>query len=363
MTLSTFVASAAALTTLFPTPTQQTTPNEEPLFPATMQEEDTRLHGTGHHHGEGGSRPDDHAPIGVMQDHVHAEGEWMVSYRYMQMDMAGSRDGTDRVSDASVVDPAGFGFMVTPTEMHMDMHMFGAMYAPSNTLTLAAMLPYVDVQMDHVTRSGAQFRTSASGVGDIALAALLTVHDAESSHVHLNLGLSAPTGSIDEEDQTPASMGNDVQLPYPMQLGSGTWDLRPGLTWTGLNDSWSWGAQALGTLRMGRNDRDYSLGDRVDVTAWAAYRATERVSISGRLALGRIKNIDGADSDLNPGMVPTADPGRRAGTRVDALVGANALIGGAHRLSLEFGYPIHQDLNGPQLETDFVGTIGWQFSF
>ncbi len=363
MTLSTFVASAAALTSLCPALQQQTTPTEEALLLDTHQEEDALLHGTAHHHGNGGSRPDDHAPIGVMQDHVHAEGEWMISYRYMRMDMEGNRDGTGRVSDAEVVDPAGFGFMVTPTEMTMEMHMFGAMYAPSDTLTLAAMLPYVDVQMDHVTRGGQEFRTSASGVGDITLAGLLTVHEAESSHVHLNLGLSVPTGSIDEEDETPASMGNDVQLPYPMQLGSGTWDLRPGLTWTGNGADWSWGAQALGTLRMGRNDRDYSLGDRIDVTAWAAYRATERVSVSGRLALGRIKNIDGADSDLNPAMVPTADPSRRAGTRVDALVGANALIGGGHRLSLEFGYPILQDLSGPQLETDFVGTIGWQFSF
>lgn len=106
-----------------------------------------------------------------------------------------------------------------------------------------------------------------------------------------------------------------------------------------------------------------SLGQEAACCVEDACCATERVSVSGRLALGRIKNIGGADSDLNPAMVPTADPSRRAGTRVDALVGANALIGGGHRLSLEFGYPILQDLNGPQLETDFVGTIGWQFSF
>lgn len=361
MTLSTFVASAAALSALFPAQTSSTTQDLLPLD--TQQAEDRLGNHESHHHGEGGSRPDDHAPIGVMQDHVHGKGEWMVSYRYMRMDMAGNRDGTDRVDDSAVVDPAGFGFMVAPTEMNMEMHMFGAMYAPSDTVTLAAMLPYMDVQMDHVTRGGQEFRTATSGVGDISVAALMTVHETDSSHLHLNLGVSAPTGSIDEEDETPASMGNEVQLPYPMQLGSGTWDVRPGLTWTGIEDSWSYGAQALGTLRMGRNSRDYSLGDRLDVTAWAAYRATQRVSFSGRLALGRLKNIDGADGDINAGMVPTADPGRRAGTRLDALVGLNALIGGGNRLSIEVGYPIHQDLNGPQLETDFVGTIGWQFSF
>ena len=30
-----------------------------------------------------GGRPDSHAPIGVMGDHMHKEGEYMISYRYM----------------------------------------------------------------------------------------------------------------------------------------------------------------------------------------------------------------------------------------------------------------------------------------
>ena len=34
-------------------------------------------------------RVDTHAPIGVMGDHLHKQGEIMVSYRYMQMEMAG----------------------------------------------------------------------------------------------------------------------------------------------------------------------------------------------------------------------------------------------------------------------------------
>lgn len=45
-----------------------------------------------------GARPDGHAPIGVMGDHTHKTGEWMFSYRYMQMHMDGNRDGTDHFS-------------------------------------------------------------------------------------------------------------------------------------------------------------------------------------------------------------------------------------------------------------------------
>jgi hypothetical protein len=45
------------------------------------------------------ARPDSHAPIGVMGEHIHSEGEIMVSYRYMLMEMDGSLVGTDDISD------------------------------------------------------------------------------------------------------------------------------------------------------------------------------------------------------------------------------------------------------------------------
>ena len=36
------------------------------------------------------SRPDGHAPISVMGDHLHKKGEFMLSYRFMQMRMEGN---------------------------------------------------------------------------------------------------------------------------------------------------------------------------------------------------------------------------------------------------------------------------------
>ena len=54
-------------------------------------------HHSHHHSGHDHTRPDSHAPIGVMGDHLMREGEIMVSYRYMHMDMEGNRTGTERV--------------------------------------------------------------------------------------------------------------------------------------------------------------------------------------------------------------------------------------------------------------------------
>jgi hypothetical protein len=78
-------------------------------------------------------------------------------------------------------------------------------------------------------------------------------------------------------------------------------------------------------------------------------------------------NIEGSDPDLNPAMVPTADPSLRAGKRIDGYAGLNFEVanGPLHgqRLAIEVGIPLWQDLDGPQLETDWVLVAGWQYAF
>ena len=69
-------------------------------------------------------RSRDHAPIGVMRDHIHKKGEVMTSYRIKYMQMKGLRDGTDSVSPSDAVDPSGkYGYTATPLEMDMKMYM------------------------------------------------------------------------------------------------------------------------------------------------------------------------------------------------------------------------------------------------
>ena len=305
------------------------------------------------------ARADGHAPLGVMGDHTHGKGEVMISYRYMLMDMDGNRDGTDSLSNAEVLQD----FPVTPTNMTMEMHMLGIMYAPSDNLTLMTMIPYVFNNMDHVTRMGVEFTTESDGFGDIQLGGLYKIFDRNNQRVHLNLGMSFPTGSIDERGDTPA--GDDVVLPYPMQIGSGTFDLRPGITYLGQSNDWSWGAQANGVLRLGENDEDYQLGNQFGLTAWGAYRWNEWVSTSIRLNGRTWGDIEGADSRLNPNLIPTADPDLRSGTNLFLGFGVNFYIpkGGlkGSRIAVEVELPLVRDLDGPQLETDLQLTAGLQF--
>ncbi|MEL6199002.1 MAG: transporter [Pseudomonadota bacterium] len=327
------------------------------------------------------TRPDDHAPLGVMGDHTHAQGEWMFSYRYMQMNMAGNRDGTSDLSPETIATTVPNRFAnppmmpptlrVVPTEMTMEMHMLGAMYAPSDAVTLMAMTHYITKDMDHVTFAGpagdtrlGTFTTRASGLGDTSLSALIRLGGDTHSRFHATLGVSAPTGSIDETDEvlTPMNTRPTLRLPYPMQLGSGTWDLITGLTTSSSHDGWGWGAQWRSVIRTGENSKGYTFGDEHSATGWLSWQLSPTVSLSGRLAYHDRGDVDGIDARIMA-PVQTADPDNYGLRRLDASFGANWLVGdNGHRLAIEVGVPAWQDLNGPQLETDWTVVLGWQFA-
>lgn len=333
-------------------------------------------------------RPDGHAPVGVMVNHYHGKSEGMFSYRFMNMHMEGNRMGTDSLSVNDVAFGTGLGFPVIPTRMDMQMHMFGTMYAPSDNLTLMVMLPYQNNTMDHVVAAGPPpplaglagrtFTTESDGIGDLKLSGLIKLYNQNRHSLHLNLGLSLPSGSIDERGEAPIPNGaggtfGQVLLPYPMQLGSGTVDFMPGLTYLGQSDQWSWGAQTLGTLRIDDNRQGYSLGDSIEASTWIARRFNDSVSSSFRLKSFAWGNYEGRDQRIAtlplPTVfgIPTADPNRRGGTRLDVLMGINYYARGGwfkgHRVSVEGGLPVYQNLDGPQLETDWILTVAWEYAF
>lgn len=305
-------------------------------------------------------RPDSHAPIGVMAEHTHEAGEFMLSYRYMTMRMHGMRDGDDDLSSHEIYDR---GFMATPTRMDMEMHMMGAMFAPTDELTLMIMASYQFREMDFQTRPGSMtrmrwgstFSQETEGWGDLTFGGLLKIYDADYQRIHLNLITAAPAGEFNDR-------------PYPMQPTTGTWDLLPGITWLWQNDDLSGGAQVKGRIHLGENDRDYSFGDSVEGTTWLAYRLSDWASLSGRVALEYADDIDGEDLQFRGlRMAPPMDPANHGGTWLEGAVGLNLYGRGGlargHRLAIEALFPIYQDLNGPQMKRDWSLVVGWQQAF
>ncbi len=325
-------------------------------------------------------RPDEHAPISVMGDHTHAKSGWMMSYRTMHMDMDGMRYGTDRVSSGDVFAES---YSVTPESMSMDMHMLGLMYAPTDKLTLMLMSNYTEMEMDHrvlpmsagmINNGSTKFTTETSGIGDVKLGGLYRFYLKENRKAHLGLSLSLPTGSIDEKDTTPGMGGPaNRQLPAPMQLGSGTYDLLPSLTYVQQFEDWSYGAQANAIIRLeSENDNGYRLGNVFGATTWAGYNLSEWIGLNTGLNYTYTSKLKGSQDDVgtmgpNGKSVTTAYESNTGGERLDAIFGINLYVPTGslkgQRIAIDLRLPLWQDLNGYQLETDYALTLGWQMAF
>ena len=325
--------------------------------------------------------PETHAPIGVMGDHLHKTGEFMFSYRLMTMEMSGNLQGRNRISSdeiaTTVANPFASMAMMPPTvrvvpqEMTTTMHMLGFMYAPTDDITLMAMVNYLSKDMDLTTYQGmmgtsvlGDFTTQSSGISDTKIGLLYRLFDNETHHFHLNANWSIPTGSIDETDTalTPMNMQMSMRLPYGMQLGSGSNIIELGTTYNGYSDKANWGAQVLYSSALDTNDENYKLGDKLSLTSWYSYRLAEKVSGSVRLSYMNQEDIDGMDAMIMA-PVTTANPANYGGQRFDLGLGLNTVIANKHRVAFEYVVPLDNDVNGVQMEMDYMLTAGYQLAF
>lgn len=306
------------------------------------------------------ARPDGHAPISVMGDHYHKKGEFMFSYRFMPMWMDDNIQSTGDISNEDIYQ----NFMVAPQKMNMNMHRLGVMYAPSDRITLMVMGNYISNSMDLKTGMGVDFTTESGGLGDVTVSSLIKIMNSNRQSLHGNVGISIPTGDIDQRDATP--MMNDAQLAYPMQLGSGTWDPSLGLTYLGQSDKFSWGAQSKYKFRLGENSENYTFGNRFDLVAWGAIKVSEYFSFSTSLSYFATQNIDGVDADLNPMMMPLFNTANSGRSQLDVGIGTNFFIPKGSlkdlRIGAEIKIPAYQKVNGIQMKNTLMATFGIQYT-
>ncbi|MFT6220569.1 MAG: hypothetical protein ACJAVG_001289, partial [Rickettsiales bacterium] len=238
-------------------------------------------------------RPDDHAPIGVMRDHVHKKGEIMTSYRFSYMKMQGAISGNDKVSSAEILKK----YMMAPEKMEMKMHMVGAMYGFTDNLTISAMGIFVEKDMKMINQMDKTINREVSGFGDTKIQSMYQFFKNSNNRAQFNLGLSIPTGNIKQEQE-------GSRIVYGMQLGSGSYEILPGISYSGHQDTYSYGAQMNGVFRLNDNNNDYKLADSYNITAWSAKKLNKSFSISTRLNYTITKKIKGRDKDLNIMMSP-----------------------------------------------------------
>lgn len=282
-------------------------------------------------------------------------------YRYKQVRFEGYLEGDSRLTNAEVL----ARYPVVPTVISQEAHIVGLNYRFSNLVDFTLTLPYVYQSTEHIRRAGAPFTLASEGLGDLALATNYAIYKHGKTAAILTMGITAPTGSIDKKGNTPRGRG--TQLPYAMQIGSGTWELHPGLTLTAPAGDWQLGATLDGAFRMGENDRDYSFGDEFSATLWANRKLGSRFQLGTFLRGECWDGLDGADSEVNASIAPVADPDTYGGCKVE--------VGGSLRFlwkedvyedcyfELGGGVPIHQHLNGPQPKEQWNLSLGLSFGF
>jgi len=292
-------------------------------------------------------------PIGVMGGHVHKAGEWMFSYRHMFMNMEGMYQGDQQRSTSEVLND----FMMTPIDMQMQMHMFGAMYAPSDSITLVAMTNYISNEMIMENRMGVRSTMESEGLGDTSVGALFSLRQIGSESVHAGLSIVLPTAGTNEKNSTGGT------LPYGMQLGTGSWGIKPSLTYLNSAGDLSWGAQATAQFQLNDNANGYRVGNSISTTAWTGYKVTENLSLLARVEAKSKGKIQGEHENLTVSMMsPLLNPENTGGSTIEAFIGAAYKSHGV-TISAEAGQTLWQDLNGTQLGYDWSMTFGASVAF
>ena len=263
---------------------------------------------------------------------------------------------------------------VVPKSAQADVIYPFANFAINDHFALVALAPLIRKETVLETFSGGAGINSlgtnavtSKGLGDIKFGTILKAYNSDDygHNVLFDAVLSAPTGSITEEDYnlTPMNTREKTRLAYGMQLGSGTWDAVVGVVYWGKQKQWGWGAQYLATVPLeSENSEGWRYGDKHEGTAWVSYEWQPDLVTSVRLRGETQDEIHGIDPKIyGPGL--GANPDNYGGERAEIGIGINWMPALANNLSLELLLPIHQDRNGVQAEHEFSLALSWRTGF
>lgn len=315
----------------------------------------------------------DLTPAGVMISHVHTKNEWMISYRYMNMGMNGLVTGTQPENKQHVFER----YQMSPEKMNMQMHMLMGMYGVTDKLTAMLMLNYQANTMDmsmyamnHVHNGTAMTSSvhnmKTNGLGDIKLHALYGFVQQSTCQFLGSFGISIPTGTIRARGDTEDPMYPKVRYPYGMQLGSGSVDLLPGISYLYQKDQLAAGTTLSAIYRSHYNSVGYKLGNEANLNGWIAYQWISLISSSLRIEGTITEHIQGYDPQLYTYIEPSTNPANYGGKRIHAFLGSSLHFKGIlknNRLGVEYGLPLYQNLNGIQLKQQFACNAFWSFVF
>ena len=312
-------------------------------------------------------------PLNNMGGGIPQPKEFRFKLSQMIMEMGPLRDGTNDISNEEISGMAnGNTYPALPTDMQMYMTMIGAAYSFSDDFAVMGMTSYIENTMHMNLRDGRDFTMTSGGMGDTTLLGKYRAYTNDSlvptKQVSVLFGLSLPSGSIERKfSNHPAAAFNGTLLPFKMQLGSGTVDPIIGLTYQGSRDPFWWGFNTQLEAHIYDNDQGYRRADEFRYDLYAMKQIHDRVVVHAQLNgsyEGKFSDeandgkLEGAGrNNVSPsgGLVsPLFDPDNYGGHKLHFGLGVQFQPMPLHIMELTASIPIHQDLNGPQMQDNWM---------
>ncbi len=324
-------------------------------------------------------------PAGLFGIYAFPEkGQGVAGVNYQHYEFSGLIQGTSSISNEEAVTTVPNRFFgnpkqppklrVVPVRAQADVVFPFANFAVNQHFALVALAPLIRKETELETFAGGGGTQSlgtntvrTQGLGDIKFGTIFRAFNGENNKHNLVIDavLSAPTGSITEEDKqlTPFNTKVKARLAYGMQLGTGTWDALVGASYWGKEKNWGWGTQYLATIPLeSENSEGWRYDDKHELTTWISYEWDPTFVTSARLRGETQGEVHGIDNKIyGPGL--GADPDNYGGQKVEFSIGINWMVATANNISIELSKPIHQDRNGVQLEQDYSLYLSWRTGF
>lgn len=328
-------------------------------------------------------------PIGVFGLDIPAPGKLVLSLTPTFSNLSGIKMGTRTVWNEYIVSTVPFFLnprqpvRIVPQNIAARTQIIGLNYGVTKDLCIVLNAGMIEKSLEALVFKGptglqqlARNYPDTASLTDFNLSGVYRVYQDEINRIQLSLGLSFPTGSNHATFNNfvlPNGVPADIRAFYGMQLGTGTYDIMPGIVYAGYIGPWSWGLSYRGRFPLGPNPegytwatipelapwggaslnpRGYMWGNLHELNGWGGYTWIPGVTTTFRVSATMQGAIRGWDPEIRGAAVPT-NPLFYGGQRVELFGGATIsgkFIGYENwTLGVEAGLPVYQNLNGPQI--------------
>lgn len=319
------------------------------------------------------------APLGIFGADMPPEGKLVLSIIPQFANASSMRKGTRVVSSEEIVtttpwhvDPAK-KLRGVPQNAFVATQTVALAYGVAKDLAVVLTVGVAEKNLDFLTFKGASgatrlgfSQTGTASLADTTLSAIYRIYADPIHRVQVNLGMSFPTGSNHNSFTLLQADGTYVtsRAFYAMQIGTGTFDIMPGVVYAGRLDKWSWGVSYRTRVPLADNDEGYRYGDLHTFDGWGGYSWIPGLTTTLRVNASLQGPIRGYD-ELIAGKAPAANPSFYGGQRVEIFGGAS--ISGKFvglddvTIAIEGGPTVYQNLNGPQISKNWQAGMALRF--